>query len=153
VNATAAKAYRLIRLADGPDGTLGILESATNRALCYTLEEEGQQNRPNISRIPAGEYVCRRSRYHKGGYETFEITGVPGRSRILFHIGNTEEDTAGCPVLGRTVKVLRVQDEDTKAWRRKLAVGDSQSAFDRFMEELRGVDSFPLRIFEPGTAT
>lgn len=143
--------WKLLRLADGPDGTIGILETH-HGVTFYVLEEEDQQNRPNISRIPAGTYTCRRDRYHKGGYETFEVTAVPGRSRILFHRGNTEEDSAGCLLIGNGVGVLNVRDEDTGVMRRKLAVTASASAFERFMENLRGVQSFTLRIYDPGEA-
>ena len=143
--------WKLLRLADGPDGTLGYLESDVG-AHWWVLEEEDQQNRTNVSRIPAGEYECRRDYFHAGGYETFEITGVPGRSRILFHIGNTEEDVSGCVAMGEGVGVLTVRDEDTGARRRKLAVTQSRNGFGRFMSVLRDVDAFTLRIVDPGDA-
>lgn len=132
----------LTRFASTPDGVLGRLGP------WCTLEEEALGNRPNVSCIPAGTYLCRRSRYHAGGYDTFEITGVPNRSRILFHIGNTEEDTAGCILVGKRFGVLVRTDEDTGRKAPKLAVLDSRTAFREFMERLDGVSEFMLQITE-----
>ena len=100
------RSLTLTRFAKTRDGILGRLGP------WVTLEEEDRGNQRNISAIPPGAYVCRRSRYHAGGYDTYEVTDVPGRSRILFHIGNTEEDTAGCILLGERLGVLPLADED-----------------------------------------
>jgi hypothetical protein len=116
----------------------------------YTCEEEQQDNKPNISCIPAGRYVCARARYNKGGYETFEITGVPGRSKVLAHVGNTEEDTAGCILIGKGIGVLVRADEDSHKRVPKLAVTASVFGFREFMDEIGNViHSFPLTIIDP----
>lgn len=130
----------LTRFAATPDGTFGRMGPF------YTLEEEDQGNALNISSIPPGTYVCRRSYYYAGGYETFEVTGVPSRSRILFHVGNTEEDTAGCILLGCELGVLEVEDEDSGERRPKLAVLQSRAAFRLFMDVLDHLDEFELTI-------
>ena len=124
------------------DGTLG------RAGEFYTLEEEDLQNRQNVSRIPAGTYKCVRTQYIKGGYETFEITYVSGRTRILFHRGNTEEDTEGCILLGTTVGVLKVKDEDSGEWVHKLSVLNSRTAHTAFMHRYKGMDSFWLDIID-----
>ena len=36
------------------------------------------------------------SQFIRGGYDTFEITGIEGHSRLLFHRGNIEAHTEGC---------------------------------------------------------
>lgn len=113
----------------------------------YTLEEEDLNNTRNISCIPAGMYECKRSFYSKGGYPTFWVTSVPGRSNILFHKGNTEEDTQGCILLGKELGALMVKDEDNKDMRTpKIAVLKSGQAFDEFMKFLEGTDRFELQI-------
>jgi hypothetical protein len=89
-----------------------------------------------LSRIPAGEYECVRTYYHKGRHDTYEITGVPGRTRILFHKGNTMHDVNGCVLLGLEFGMLG----------RDMAVLHSGDAFEAFMEARRGILSFPLRI-------
>jgi hypothetical protein len=130
----------LIRFAYTADGTLGRLGP-----FC-TLEEEWQDNRPNVSCIPTGTYRCARRFYHRGGYWTFEVIGVPGRSAILFHAGNTEEATAGCILLGRRFGVLVTRDEDTGRRVPKLAVLDSRAAFSEWFASLAGVDEFTLHV-------
>lgn len=141
----------LDRFTESTWGTLGrlYLPYPSQNSFCYTLEEEGQQNQTNISRIPSGLYVCRRTIYHRHGIETFEVTDVPDRTRILFHVGNTEEDTDGCILLGEAVGPLEVEDEDTGKLRMKLGVIGSRPAFRRFMGALRGHDAFTLKIDEP----
>lgn len=133
---------RLVRFAKTSDGVIGRI------GRFYTLEEEDQGNRPRVSCIPAGTYTCRRARYHKGGYDTFEVTNVPARQHILFHKGNTEEDTEGCILIGSRLGVLPVRDEDTGERAYKLAVLDSARAFERWMDSLSGVDSFTLEVVE-----
>ena len=65
----------------------------------FTLENPWLDNAPNISCIPVGSYVCKRVISPKYG-ETFEITGVDGRTHILFHEGNYPSNTMGCVLLG-----------------------------------------------------
>jgi hypothetical protein len=131
---------RFLECDHGTFGTIGSL---------YTCEEENQGNRRNVSAIPAGTYTCRRTIYHRYGYETFEVCDVPNRSRILFHSGNTEEDTEGCILVGLKLDVLPVVDEDTGARTRKLAVLQSRAAFAQFMSRLEGEDEFTLEVKAP----
>jgi hypothetical protein len=131
---------RFLACSHGTFGQLGTL---------FTCEEEAQGNQRNISAIPAGEYLCKRTIYHRHGYETFEVCDVPGRTRILFHPGNTEEDSDGCILLGMKLGVLVVEDEDTHRRVTKLSVILSRVAFDFFMHKLNGVDSFTLVITDP----
>lgn len=135
--------FILRRWAKTPDGTLGRLDVTTG---LHTLEEEDRNNLRNVSRIPAGRYTCVRAWFVRGGYETFEVLNVSGRSNILFHKGNTEEDTEGCILLGSRVGLLEVTDEDSGELEYKLAVLDSRNAFKRFMNSLREVNSFELLI-------
>lgn len=83
--------------------TLGTLRHPDIPALLYTCEDAWQNNAPHVSCIPDGLYAARPRLYHKGGYDAWEITGVPGRSLILFHMGNKAEDVEGCIVTGREI--------------------------------------------------
>ena len=132
----------LDRLFDGDDGTIGRMGP------WYVIEEEDQDNAPNISRIPAGAYVCRRTRFHRGGYDTFEVTGVRGRSLIKFHRANTEEDVEGCLGVGSAVGVLKVKDEDSGQPAHKVGVTGSAGAFTQFMMSMVE-DEFILIIKDP----
>jgi hypothetical protein len=122
----------LTRWAQTGHGTLGRLGP------WYTMENPWKDNARGKSCIPAGTYKCRRAFFNRGGYPTFEVLDVPGRSHILFHIGNTSADTEGCILPGKTLGVL-------STW---LAVLQSGPAFREFMRSLEGVDEFTLVIKE-----
>jgi hypothetical protein len=53
--------------------------------------------------IPAGEYHCGLHGWANEPVKikkVWEVLNVPGRSAILFHAGNTDEDTRGCILVG-----------------------------------------------------
>ena len=133
-------ALTLTRFAPTRDGVFGRLGEWT------TVEEEWQNNRARVSCIPAGSYQCVRSTFHRGGYPTFEITGVPGRTLIKFHRANTEEDLLGCVGIAMRLGVLRVRDEDSGEMVYKLAALSSRVAFDAWMASLEGVTEFTLHV-------
>jgi len=124
----------LIRIEQGEDGTFGVLR-INGRAWCVTLEPPDNNNARSISRIPRGEYVCRRVRSPRFG-TAFEVADVPGRSHILLHPGNVVRDTQGCVLLGRNFGQLQGG----------RAVLNSGSTFKAFMEEFDGVDEFRFII-------
>jgi hypothetical protein len=111
----------------------------------YTLEHAyplAPGSGPTVSgtwaaKVPAGEYQCVRGHHKLGGmldtFETFEVKNVPGHTGILFHWGNTNEDSSGCILLGE-------QRNGSKA------ILKSKMAFDRFMSVLEGTDEFTLII-------
>lgn len=134
--------HTLTRFESGDQGQFGRLLK------WVTMEEEWLDNQRNKSSIPPGAYVCKRSWFYRGGYATFEITGVPGRSRIVFHIANTEEDVEGCVGLGLRMGTLLRTDEETNERRHKLAVLSSRAAFSEFMQHFEGIDEWVLIIEE-----
>jgi len=73
---------------------------------CHTVERPWANNAPNISCIPEGEYTMRPRRYYRGGYDTWEICDVPGRSYIMFHSANVPSDLEGCIGVGARRCVL-----------------------------------------------
>jgi hypothetical protein len=133
--------HRLTRFAETPHGVFGRFEK------WVTVEEENLGNKANVSCIPAGlDYLCQRTTYHTGGYETFEITGVPNRTRILWHVANTEEDVEGCVGPGKSLGIVNRKDEDSGIVIPKLAVLASKDAFADFMAYFAGVDEWTLRV-------
>lgn len=130
---------RIIRTEHGVIGLLHLPDGFVP----FTLEPEDRGNARNISCIPAGRYQIRRTASPRFG-ETFEVVGVPGRSAILFHAGNTEEDTEGCILLGLELGVLRVRDGG-----KKLAVLRSRRAFAGLLCALEGVQQAELEIVVP----
>jgi hypothetical protein len=126
----------LRRVARGGEGTFGVLiEDAGPFAL--TCERPWLGNRPFVSSIPPGRYRCQRVTSPRFG-ETFELRGVPGRTNILFHVGNTAQDTEGCILPGRSFGALGG----------RAAVLSSALAFGDLMERLAGRDEFTLTIEE-----
>lgn len=65
----------------------------------HTIEPPWQDNKPYESCIPEGVYQVEMSDSPKYG-RALEIKGVPGRTDILFHVGNKVKDTAGCILPG-----------------------------------------------------
>jgi hypothetical protein len=137
----------LTRAENTPDGVFGTMDAA-GLATLYTLEDDWKDNTARESCIPAGTYPLHRTIYQKTGYETFEVTGVPDRSRILIHPANTEEDVMGCIGVGLRRGVLRVPDEDDPAHPlvAKRAIVASREAFRRLMEFLAPVDEAQLVV-------
>jgi len=104
-----AMEIRLHRTENNPDATFG--ELLINGAhACFTLEDAWRDNRPRVSCIPAGTYEVIPHGWEDGSTVKFkrvwEITGVPGRSAILIHQGNTVDDTVGCVLVGTTLGMI-----------------------------------------------
>ena len=106
----------LLRFHSDRDYTLGLLfnESLRRTWLCYTLEDEQRTQKVyGETRIPEGNYSITlrtiggfHGRYgakfgelHKG---MLWLQDVPGFDYVLIHIGNDEDDTAGCILVGDT---------------------------------------------------
>ena len=129
------KHFELIRISDFYAGTFGVLLEGVE-PFCLTLERTWLDNRKGESCIPKGRYICKRIISPKFG-ETFEVTNVQGRSEILFHKGNIEDDTHGCIVLGEQYEP--VLDH--------YGVAASGKAFSEFMARLVGEEEFELLIW------
>ena len=128
------KAFKLVRVAYTEDGTFGVLLDE-GTPFCLTLEREWKENKRGESCIPTGLYLCQRVKSPKFG-DTFEICDVPGRSHILFHKGNIEDDSHGCVITG----------EEYGEYKNKIAVLSSGKAFNEFKERTHGIDFFKLEI-------
>lgn len=115
-----------------PDGCFGVLLH-NEVPFAVTLErtyDEGKQ-----IKIPAGIHRCRRSRYNRGNYDTFEIE-IEGHSRILFHRGNTELHSEGCILVAESFAMFGD----------KPGIALSGEGFKEFMDRAGSVDSFMLTV-------
>lgn len=142
----------LVRSDPNPDGTFGLLHVGTS-LLFHTMEDDWADNVRGQSCIPAGTYTLVRTTFHKHDLPTFEVTGVPGRSRILIHPGNTEEDVEGCIALGlrRGFVTVKADEDSGEKDRRKHAVLESKPAFQTFMAAMDGQDHIPIVVkWAPG---
>ena len=115
----------VIRFNKGTDSTNGILFDITNerKFLCYTLEDESREEKVyGETCIPEGEY-CINFRA-EGGYHAkyskrfadihtgmLEVCDVPNFKYILIHCGNTDEDTAGCLLVGDSQENNNVKED------------------------------------------
>ena len=118
----------------GPDGVFGVL-IADNIPFAVTLERPWRDNQRQVSCIPDGSYACRRVSSPKFG-DTFEVTGVENRSHVLFHKGNTVDDSQGCILIGEQFEPING----------KPGIAMSGKGYGEFMEMLRGRDEFRLII-------
>lgn len=101
----------LERFGLGDDSVLGRL-IVDGQTRCYTLEDERRKVKIKTETcIPEGSYKLQLRRW--GGFHTryskafseihigmLEVMDVPGFTGILVHCGNTDEDTAGCVLVG-----------------------------------------------------
>lgn len=107
--------FTLDRRASDTNSTAGELLSPEGHILCATLERADHANQPRISRIPAGTYplILRKlgeshfDKFHSSQFGSahkgmIEIDRVPGRSVILFHMGNWYYQSEGCVLCGET---------------------------------------------------
>lgn len=93
------KILTLYRLPQNEYYTPGILVPEDKIPILLTLERRWKNNERNVSCIPTGEWMLKRTIYHRHGYETFEVI-CPPRERVLFHLGNINDDTHGCIITG-----------------------------------------------------
>ncbi len=123
-------------------GTFGVfIDSDEGVPICVTVERTWKNNGLN-SCISEGEYICKRTEYIKGSYETFEVTGVKGRSRILIHKGNLDSQSAGCIILGEKYDPVF----NRKTGEMDYGILSSGEAFREFMELMEGQEKFKLII-------
>lgn len=129
--------YTLNRFSFSESGILGIMLDEYG-TVYNTLEHAYLQPNGSYSpKIAVGTYTCQRHAPNRLPYETFEVTNVPpfmGQdvTGILIHIGNYNQDSIGCILLGKS-------HTDTM-------ITNSKEAFQEFMLSLEGTDSFELTI-------
>ena len=106
----------LRRISQSEEATIGLL-SVDGQSLCWTLEDQYQAVKvAGETRIPAGWYDLKRREsgrlytiyskrwtWHRG---MIEVAEVPGFTDILFHPGNTDDDTRGCILPGYSASLF-----------------------------------------------
>ena len=105
----------LLRYSSQKETTLGMLfdvSGSERKFLCYTLEDEHRTKKVwGETRIPAGQYEIKfrktggfNKRYTKKfgnkHYGMLELQNVTNFKYVLVHIGNDQDDTAGCVLVG-----------------------------------------------------
>ena len=93
----------LLRLHSDADGTFGLLSVPGVDRPLFTIERPWANNAPSISCIPTGRYRCGWTYSPRFRRRMYLVEGVPGRSGIRWHGGNTRADTHGCICPGRKI--------------------------------------------------
>lgn len=127
----------LARSSKRPDGIFSQLLTSEEHEVCMTLEHS-YDGEPKLG---PGRYVCERGTHQlKSGhpFETFEITGVPGHSGMLFHPGNYNDDSKGCVLTGDAIAENAATHDEM--------LTNSRVAFARFMKLQEGVNEFWLTV-------
>jgi hypothetical protein len=123
---------RVNRIYDDSDATLGIL-FVDEWFECLTLEDEERTHKVfGETRIPRGRYkiglrtvgghherYSKRYDFHIG---MLQVLNVPNFEYILIHVGNTDDDTAGCLLVGETLPNPRGE---------RLVIGSSRAAYEK----------------------
>lgn len=126
---------KLVRKIYTESGTKGLLYTEAGSYPFYTMENPWLDNKKTDSCIPLGTYICEPVKSPRFG-NTIEVTGVPNRSHILFHAGNSPDDTDGCILIGLN------GSDDAKMW-----ISNSRAAVKIFLEQL-GNEEFELEIVD-----
>lgn len=145
---------RLQRLQGYSDYTIGAL-FIDGALACFTLEDEKRDVKVwGETRIPVGVYKLRlqtagkmspkyaaKFSFHQG---MLHITNVPNFEGIFIHIGNHDDHTAGCILLGDSHEIRQnMIGKSTQAYSRVYpiiaqAIAAGQPVTIQVMDELRG---------------
>lgn len=127
---------RLVRYASSEVGIFGELQNDDGKHLYYTLEHAYFLDGNYVPKIPIGTYKCVRGQHQlehmTEPFTTYEITGIDGHSKILFHWGNYNADSSGCVLVGldHTAEMIT----------------NSKEAFNEFMQYMGTVQEFNLQV-------
>jgi hypothetical protein len=128
----------VLRYSSGKETTLGLLSiidvPEVPAFLCYTLEDQNQVSKVNgETRIPegcyeitlrtvGGKHATYAARYPDMHHGMLWVRNVPGFEYILIHVGNTDDDTEGCLLLGNTASQNVIGEG---------SIGSSRAAYER----------------------
>jgi hypothetical protein len=118
------------------NGVEGEMLSPQESVLFYTLEHSYLVGGVYAPKVMPGTYQCVKGSHRlansRTNLYTYELKNVPGHSGILIHPGNTQHDSCGCILIGKSI----IGD----------SLRDSRIAFEDFLLLEQGVDSFLLTV-------
>lgn len=97
------------------------VKSKTQEFDCFSLEPSILRKNPCI---PEGTYKLKKYFSTKFCENVLLLEDVPGRSYIEIHVGNFVQDTRGCILPGRSIKIVG----------QVPSVGESRLAFNKIMK-------------------
>jgi len=150
------KEFYLKRIESNSFGTFGVLidrRPVLGIPFALTVEPPWRDNKKYVSCIPLGSYLCRSVDSPRFGH-TWEVTGVDGRTHILFHKGNRgapsiestsdknprySSDTQGCILVGEEFGILAGGQPGLLS---------SSRGFSEFLKRANSEYEFRLKITE-----
>jgi hypothetical protein len=100
---------------------------------CYTLEDvERPEKIKNETAIPRGTYKVIINQSNRFKRLLPLLLNVPGFEGVRIHSGNTNHDTEGCILVGRT--------------RSNDFIGQSRKAFDKLFEKMKKAKNITITI-------
>ncbi len=117
------------------DCSIGQMVETESGFKCFTLELPWQDNTPNLSCIPKGTYEAYKHNSLRNGI-CFQLRDVPGRAHIQIHVGNFSYQTAGCILVGDSIKFLDADNTPDVTNSRKTLSKLMQLCDDTFKVEI-----------------
>lgn len=118
------------------DGIFGELRDDTGTVIAVTLEHSYDK----VPKIPAGTYTCVKGQHQLHSmthpFTAFMLENVPNHTNCLIHMGNWNDDSDGCILVGKDVA------QSPKG----QMITASIITFNALMTSLAGADSFVLQI-------
>lgn len=127
----------LSRFKSDNDSTIGILFKDNNAFECFTLEDEHRDVKVKAeTRIPSGRYQVKfrevlsgKTTAYRNRYPFFtwhlELQDVPNFKYVYIHVGNNDDDTEGCILLGESCDAS------------SMTIGHSRDAFTKFYKMIK----------------
>ena len=131
----------LIRTTEKDGATWGFL--IFGNMAYHSMELPWRDNQPDISCIPAGDYVALRD--HTGKNQYFRIENVPGRTGLEIHVANYPAELKGCLALGLAIHSQVGDDCGRPDGARYLA--HSRAAMEQLLRT--APEGFRLKIYPP----
>jgi hypothetical protein len=137
----------LYRFSESKESTIGLLYQG-KYFVCFTLEDQFQKVKvEGETRIPEGKYKIKQRRVLSGltkKYRAkypwfdyhFELQDVPNFKYVYLHVGNDDNHTDGCILIGDRLKSNKVDDVNN--------LGASGPAFSRLYKRMK--DAFTVDI-------
>jgi RHS repeat-associated protein len=114
------------RISENEKATMGKYNIEGTKIKGFTLERPWKNNGANVSRIPGGDYPTTRSESSKKsiGPDVLRLSSTDPRTDVLWHRGNTADDTKGCILPGKTSGDNRV--ENSRAAMNEIIINQSR---------------------------